>query len=79
MTQHTTHITALRRTSLRASQAETQGQWHIVVQCCLICLEGARAHQDPRAVLFFSDKLANAYLHMGMLDKARTFETSTLH
>lgn len=79
MTQHMTHITALRRTSLRAFQAEAQGQWHIVVQCCLICLEGARVHQDLRAMRFFSDKLARAYTRMGMFDKARAFEESTPH
>jgi hypothetical protein len=79
MTQDMTHITALRRTSLRALQAETQGQWHIVVQCCLICLEGARAHQDLRAMRFFSDKLARAYTYMGMFDKARALDASAPH
>jgi len=79
MTQHITDITTLRRTSLRAFQAEAQGQWHVVVQCCLICLEGAQANHDSRAVRFFSDKLVHAYASMGMFDKARAFETSAPH
>lgn len=79
MTQHMTHITALRRTSLRAFQAEAQGQWHVVVQCCLVCLEGAYERHDLRAVRFFSDKLVRAYRHMGMLDKASACEQAAPH
>lgn len=67
-------LTQLRRSSLRASQAEVEGQWHIVVQCSLFCLEGAHGHGDLRATRFFADKLARAYTHMDMSTKAHYYK-----
>jgi hypothetical protein len=69
-----TQLTQLRRNSLRASQAEVDGQWHIVVQCSLVCLEGVHNHGDLRATRFFADKLARAYSHMDMSTKAHYYK-----
>ncbi len=72
-------IIDVQHAHLRATRAERNGHWHLVVQHARYCFEQAEYANDRRAVRYFADKLSLAYKRMGMAEKAayyRSFGTA---
>lgn len=66
-------IVEVRQAHLKGALAEHAGQWHLVVQHYLYCLEWAGAAGDERATRFFAAKLCSAYERMAMYRKAEYY------
>lgn len=67
-------IVTLRMTHCRAEQAARLAQYHLAVLHYRTCLEVAELRQDGQAMQFFALKLADCYEHMGLREKARSFQ-----
>lgn len=67
-------ILDVQQAHMRGFKAEQHGQWHLVVQHYLFCLEQASSAQDKRAVRFFAKKLSLVYNHMRMQAKAEYYQ-----
>jgi hypothetical protein len=71
-------ILDVHEATLRAERAEQGGQWHVVVQQSLYCLERSQKAEDNQAIRFFANRLVNAYQAMKMFEKATAYNRLAL-